>query len=66
MTAILIDPGCRTAKGALSNEPEFVAKIAEGFEVFTLRQGVYFRVTPDPDRIDGLKYSAMAKKPEGL
>lgn len=59
---ILIDGGKRTGSG-LQAEPLFRAKIGEGYQVFTQRNGVFFQIGLDGDRV---VYKAMPKRPEGV
>lgn len=60
---ILIGAGPRVGHAQLANDDEFKAKIADGFEVFTLIRGVYFAVTAEGD---GLRYTSLAERPDGI
>lgn len=59
---ILIQAGMRNGR-TFDNEAEFRSALAEGKEVFTHRNGVYFQVTADGD---GVRYAAQTSKPEGV
>lgn len=64
MPRILLAPGVRVGHGKLSAEPAFRQKLAEDYEVFTLRNGVYFSVTLNDQ--DGVVYRPLAEKPDGM
>lgn len=62
MPRILMNPGPRTGR-TVQNEGQLRAKLAEGHEVYILKNGVYFEVS-----VDGasLRFVALLAKPDGL
>lgn len=61
---ILIIPGKRMGFASFSNDADFKAKLADGFEVFALLRGAYFSVVTDGD---GLKFTFLREgRPAGL
>lgn len=59
---ILIHAGRRTGR-TFDNEREFLNALDAGKQVFTTRNGVYFEVTADTQ---GVRYTALAEKPQGV
>lgn len=62
MERVLIEGGRRSGR-TLTAEPAFRSAIAKGQEVYTLRNGVYFAITPDGEAV---VYTALAERPEGI
>lgn len=60
---LLIQPGRRQGR-TLNNEALFRAKLAEGADVYTTLNGVFFRVSLS-DAGD-IAYTAMTGRPEGI
>lgn len=59
---VLIPAGRRNGR-TFDNEVEFINALDAGQQVFTTRNGVYFEVTADGD---GVRYTALVTKPEGI
>lgn len=59
---ILIPAGQRNGR-TFDNEGDFLAALADGKEVFTTRNQVFFSVTKDGE---GVRYTALAERPEGI
>lgn len=59
---VLIPAGRRTGR-TFDNAKEFLNALDAGSQVFTMRNGVYFEVTADGD---GVRYSALTAKPDGI
>lgn len=61
---VLLPAGRREGHGKLTGEGAFRQKLAEGAEVYTTLNNVYFLVTLTAD--DTVKYTALPTAPEGL
>lgn len=64
MEKVLIEGGRRIGYAKLSNEEALRSAIADGLDVYTQLNRVYFRVTLGTD--DKLLYTALTQKPNGL
>lgn len=64
-TKVYIEPGRREGR-TLKNAPQFLAAIAEGKDVFTKLNGVWFRVTTIEEDPTVPIYTALAVRPVGL